>query len=132
MLEKFEVETEEEKQLIDITENIQGHTPKKSNGVAVIFTTHTTAAIVITETGENLEKDIFDFLDQISPQNPPAHSHGDPSHTSSHIFSALFGQSRTIPVENGQLSLGTWQKICLLELSGPRKRTVTVVYHEAS
>ena len=52
------------------------------------------------------------------------HAH-DPSHAWSHMASSILGPSLTIPVVAGKLVLGTWQSVMLVELDGPRERTVT-------
>ena len=129
MHKTFTISTKENKELIDITDRIEELIKGTKNETITVFAKHTTCAVVITETGENLGEDIIGSLSsigQLMQSRGFNHSHGDPSHTPSHIFSALFGQSRTIPVSNGKLNLGTWQRICLLELNGPRKREIVV------
>jgi len=53
------------------------------------------------------------------------HPH-DPEHMPDHILATTIGPSVTVPVQNGELQLGQWQRIVLCEFNGPRERTVTI------
>ncbi|MBV9228294.1 MAG: YjbQ family protein, partial [Chloroflexi bacterium] len=68
---------------------------------------------------------------RILPQMSYRHPH-DPSHTPDHILSSIIGPSLTIPYSSGRLLLGTWQRIILVELDGPRQRTVHISCVEQS
>lgn len=54
------------------------------------------------------------------------HPH-NPAHVPAHLASSIIGPSVTVPVQDGKLKLGTWQRIVLVELDGPRDRAVKVV-----
>ena len=128
MVSKIQIVTSYNKQLIDITDKVEKFVKKLNNdeGLACIFVKHTTCAVIISEAEDSLEKDIFRYLKNYSPKGSFEHSHGDVSHTPAHILSAIIGPSAVIPVQKKVLQLGTWQKICLLELNGPREREVIV------
>ena len=68
---------------------------------------------------------VLDAIDEIIPKIKYRHPH-DPSHTPDHILSALIGTSLTLPVENGRLVLGTWQRILLIDFDGPREREILI------
>jgi secondary thiamine-phosphate synthase enzyme len=92
---------------------------------------HATAAIVISENADpNICVDFIKALDKAVPDHAGwLHDRID-NNAGAHIKSALLGPSETVPVENGDLLLGTWQSIMLVELDGPRssrKIAVTVV-----
>ena len=53
------------------------------------------------------------------------HPH-NPAHVGDHILSALIGTSVSLPVEDGRLLLGTWQRVILLEFDGPRERELAL------
>jgi len=55
------------------------------------------------------------------------HPH-DPSHVGDHIMSSIIGPSVTVPFENSKLKLGTWQRVVLVEFSGPREREIVVSF----
>lgn len=85
----------------------------------------TSAALTCADLDPGTDLDYLDAFDKIIPKLNYQHPH-NPSHTPDHILSALIGTSLTIPVENGQLALGTWQRVVLIEFDGPRERTIIV------
>jgi len=80
---------------------------------------------VLAEIGEGTEQDLLDVVEQIIPSIRFRHAH-DPSHAWSHMAASLLGPALTLPVTDGRLALGTWQSVLLVELDGPRERTVYV------
>ena len=117
--------------VIDITEKVAA-TVQESGlqaGIAVVFVPGATGAVTTTEHESGLVDDIKAALERIAPeQNEYAHNQkwGD-GNGHSHIRASLIGPSLTVPFQNGQLMLGTWQQIVFLELdNGPRDRRVVV------
>ncbi|HET8668057.1 MAG TPA: secondary thiamine-phosphate synthase enzyme YjbQ, partial [Terriglobales bacterium] len=98
---------------------------KMQEGLCSLFVTHTTAALTTGEIGEGTEKDLLQVVEQMIPPIRFRHAH-DPSHAWSHMASSILGPSLTIPVSAGKLVLGTWQSVMLVELDGPRERTILV------
>jgi len=129
MVSKIQIATSSKKQLIDITNHVEKLLEKSKieEGLICIFAQHTTCSIIISEIEDSLEYDIIDFLEKEGPKGPFKHSsYGNTSHTSAHILSSTIGQSVLVPFAQKALQLGTWQRICLLELDGPRKREIVV------
>jgi secondary thiamine-phosphate synthase enzyme len=93
--------------------------------VCALFVTHTTAALTTGEIGEGTEQDLLEVAEQIIPSIRFRHAH-DPSHAWSHMAASILGPSLTLPIVDGRLALGTWQSVMLVELDGPRERTVYV------
>lgn len=122
------IRTKKQKEAVDITDSIAEYLASQGekNGLCHLFLLHTTAALTIAELekGET-DLDLLDALSGMVPNLPYRHS-PDRSHVSSHILSSLVGQSLTIPFKTGKLVLGTWQRIILVELNGPRERKVVV------
>ena len=117
--------------VIDITEKVAA-TVQESGlqaGIAVVFVPGATGAVTTIEHESGLVDDIKAALERIAPeQNEYAHDQkwGD-GNGHSHIRASLIGPSLTVPFQNGQLMLGTWQQIVFLELdNGPRDRRVVV------
>jgi len=117
--------------VIDITEKVAA-TVQESGlqaGIAVVFVPGATAAVTTIEHEPGLVDDIKAAIERIAPeQNEYAHDQkwGD-GNGHSHIRASLIGPSLTVPFQNGQLMLGTWQQIVFLELdNGPRDRRVVV------
>ncbi|ASJ05051.1 secondary thiamine-phosphate synthase enzyme YjbQ [Thermococcus barossii] len=129
MLFEVKVPTEEKFQVVDITDEIQ-HLVWKSDvtsGIAVVFTTHTTTGLIINENESGLIADIKAKMKELVPKGAGyAHDHID-SNAHAHIrASLLLNPEVIVPIENGELLLGTWQRILFIELDGPRHRKVLV------
>jgi len=127
MAEVLRVSTGSLKEVVDLTERVQAliMRGKMRDGLCMLFVTHTTAALTTGEIGEGTEQDLLDVVEQIIPSIRFRHAH-DPSHAWSHMAASILGPSLTLPVADGQLALGTWQSVLLVELDGPRERTVRV------
>lgn len=123
------ISTSKAKQILDITEevnNVVRRGPWK-NGICLLFVPHTTAAITTADLDPGTDLDMLDAFEKIVPKLNFRHPH-NPSHTPSHILSSLIGASLTIPVKAGKLELGTWQRVVLVELDGPRQRSIVVAF----
>ncbi|ASA77977.1 secondary thiamine-phosphate synthase enzyme YjbQ [Thermococcus sp. 5-4] len=129
MLFEVKVPTEEKFQIVDITEQIQ-HLVWKSDvtsGIAVVFTAHTTTGLAINENEAGLIQDIRAKMKELIPKGAGyAHDRID-SNAHSHLRATLLlNPEVVVPIENGELLLGTWQRILFIELDGPRHRKVLV------
>lgn len=127
MSDQLQVNTTELKQIVDLTDQVQGviRQAKLKEGLCMVFVAHTTAAITTGEIGEGTEQDFLQIVEQMIPRIQFRHAH-DPSHAWSHMASSILGPSLTIPVSAGELVLGTWQSVMLVELDGPRERNVYI------
>lgn len=122
---KLDIKTQNKRQVVDITDKINEEIKKSrvKDGVCNIFVTHTTAGLTTADLDPGTDQDYLHAFAHMVPNLNYQHPH-DPSHMSDHILSSLIGTSLNIPVENGQLVLGIWQKVVLIELDGPKERTV--------
>lgn len=122
---KLEINTGNKREIVDITDQINSELKKQSikDGVCNLFLTHTTAALTTADLDPGTEQDYLKAFEELIPKLDYKHPH-DPSHMPDHILSTLIGTSLTLPVENGQLVLGTWQRVVLIEFDGPRERQV--------
>lgn len=116
----IEVKTNKRIELIDVTEDAQKMVDKGS-GVLIAFVTHTTAGVYINENEPGLKEDVLNVLNQLVPQQSYNHNRID-NNADSHLKAILVGNSAVIPVENGRLRLGTWQRLFFCEFDGPRRR----------
>lgn len=133
-------ETSEPIQFVDITDEVTELVQQSgiTDGIVTIVSRHTTAAIRIQEAEPLLLEDLLGFLRRLAPSNVhyqhndfrirTHHMHDDESPNGhSHCLQFLLGTSETVPVMDGQLLLGQWQRIFLVELDGPRpKREILV------
>ena len=129
MSEVFEVETGSGRECIDLTERVR-EIAKRSGvaaGLCQVMVLHSTAAIVVNELDDpNIGKDLLAALDRAVPEHAGwLHDRID-DNAHAHIKATLLGPSELVPVKGGDLLLGTWQRILLVELDGPRSRRVSV------
>jgi secondary thiamine-phosphate synthase enzyme len=128
MLNKsLKVKTAETRQVVDMTDQVNREIAKSQiqEGLCLLFSQHTTAALTVGEVGERTEEDLMDVLEKMIPKMRFRHAH-DPSHAPAHMIASILGPSLTLPIAGGKLALGTWQSVLLIELDGPRERTVHV------
>lgn len=129
----LEVKTSDKRQVVDITDEVAKCLQAGQSGVVNVFIKHTTAAITTADLDPGTDLDILDFLQSLIPDPPVGgwrHPH-DPSHAPDHLLSSLIGPEVTVPVLNGSLELGAWQKIILIEIDGPRQRQVEITFIKA-
>lgn len=122
------VTSRERFQAIDITSQVSDVVRASgiSNGVAIIYTSHTTTGLFINESESGLIKDIEKVLsDLVPPDSDYLHDRVD-DNASSHIQSIILSTSLAVPISEGELRLGTWQSIFLAERDGPRSRSLIV------
>jgi secondary thiamine-phosphate synthase enzyme len=119
------VSTHKKDQVVDITETVEEflQEEEKANGICAIFAAHTTCAVTTADLDPGTDLDLLQSLRKLLPPMSYRHPH-NPAHTPDHLLSSIIGPSVAIPYENRRLALGTWQRIILVELDGPRQRTV--------
>ena len=132
--ETLSISTQERVQLLYITPRVAEWVRQSGvrNGIALVNSLHTTLALFINEFEEALLDDIRTFLEQMVVQgsywkhNDPQFSDCERSNADAHLRAMLLGHSLALPVEDGELVLGTFQSIILAELDGPRERALQV------
>jgi secondary thiamine-phosphate synthase enzyme len=110
---KLRISTGNKREVIDITNQIQRQLSDQT-GIVNIFIKHTTAAITTADLDPGTDQDFLDFLDSLVPDIKWRHPH-DPSHAPDHLLSSIIGPEVSVPIENGKLQLGTWQRVILVE-----------------
>ncbi|MCH7886354.1 MAG: YjbQ family protein [Candidatus Marinimicrobia bacterium] len=127
MSSQFSVSTNSSTEMVNITSQVQNELKRAEikSGICTVYVPHTTAGITINEGADPaVARDMVMELNKIVPlQDEYAHAEGN---SAAHIKTSLFGSSVQIPVEEGRLSLGTWQSVFLCEFDGPRNRRVIV------
>jgi secondary thiamine-phosphate synthase enzyme len=119
------VHSKEHEQVIEITDQVAAIAASIGDGVCTVFTEHTTCALTILTNETGIADDLLTVLRGLVPQTT-AYVHDSADHVRAHVLSALVGPSVSVPVRNGRLALGRFQRVVLLELEGPRERTVSV------
>ena len=127
-IDDIPVETGERYELVSITEEVNRLVRDSGveEGLCLISSTHTTAAVTINEDYDrDVPRDLAAacraFLEALDVRFEHAEGNSD-----SHLLTSLFGQSQTLLVREGALDLGRWQGVFLAEFDGPRRRTVRV------
>jgi secondary thiamine-phosphate synthase enzyme len=100
----------------DITEEAASFVSGLGDGLLHVFVPHATAGLAVMETGAGSDHDLLAALDQVLPADDRwRHRHGSPGHGRDHLVPALVSPSLTLPVFGGEIALGTWQSICLVD-----------------
>lgn len=127
---RLEVRTTAAGQLVEITAQVRDaiRTSAIADGIAVVWSVHTTAGITVQENADpDVARDLLLALENAVPRHAARgeYRHGE-GNSDAHVKAALVGTSVTLIVERGAPVLGTWQGIFLCEFDGPRVRTVAV------
>ena len=127
---RLEVRTTAAAQLVEITGLVRDtiRTSAITDGIAVVWSVHTTAGITVQENADpDVARDLLLALENAVPRRAARgeYRHGE-GNSDAHVKAALVGTSVTLMVERGAPVLGTWQGIFLCEFDGPRVRTVAV------
>ncbi len=139
-LTRLVVETHEPIQFLDITDKVADvvNSSGLRDGLVSIFSRHTTAAVRVQEDEPLLLQDLRAFLERSAPRHDhyrhndfrirTVHMHDDESPNGhAHCLQLMMGASETVPVVDGEMLLGAWQRIFLVELDGPRERREVAV-----
>jgi secondary thiamine-phosphate synthase enzyme len=119
--------------IVDLTKNVISSLEKNKlrEGNATIFVVGSTASISTIEYEPGLKKDLPLILDKLIPSKQK-YIHNDTwgdNNGHAHLRSTLFGCSQTIPFVNGELLLGNWQQIILIDFDDrPRVRKVVIQF----
>ncbi|HYU12227.1 MAG TPA: secondary thiamine-phosphate synthase enzyme YjbQ [Stellaceae bacterium] len=103
---------------------------KIARGLLTVFITHTSTSLLIQENySPDVRRDLAAFLARLAPEDPERYRHNDegPDDMPAHLKSALTQVQLTIPVSGGEIQLGTWQGIFLLEhRAAPHQRELVL------
>ncbi len=114
------VETKGEDDMIDITEEISStiKSSKIQDGFVTVFVVGSTAAVTTIEYELGLRQDFPKMLGRVAPRNLE-YEHQKTWHDGnghSHVRASLVGPSLTIPIKDGNMTLGTWQQVVIVEM----------------
>lgn len=119
--------THAREELLEITERVREIVRRSriSQGICVVASTHTTAAVFVNENADpDVGRDLLDALRRMVP-DAGAYRHAE-GNSPAHVKAVLIGGDVTLAVRDGALLLGRWQGVYFAELDGPRERVATV------
>ena len=100
----------------DLTRECAAFVADEEDGLLHVFVPHATAGIAVLETGAGSDDDLLAQLDELLPRDDRwRHRHGSPGHGRDHVLPAFVPPQTSVPVLEGRLQLGTWQRICLVD-----------------
>ena len=128
---QFTVRTPGRVSLVNVTRELERAVRESGveSGVACAFVPHTTCALIVNEDEAGLREDILRMVagvvEPLRGHMPFAHDRID-DNAAAHLAAILLQPSVVIPVSGGSPALGTWQSLFVVEMDGPRTRTVRV------
>jgi secondary thiamine-phosphate synthase enzyme len=131
-LPRLEVRTHAREELVDVTDRLREAVRRAGlrEGAVLVASQHTTAGVTVQENADpDVVRDLLLALSLAAPEAPPGdrwrHAEGN---TPAHVKTSLVGASQLVPVEDGELALGTWQGVYLCEFDGPRVRELVLAF----
>lgn len=116
--------------ITDLTTEVARFCVARGDGLVNVFAPHATAGLAIIEIGAGSDLDLAATLETLLPRNGRyTHRHGSKGHGRDHVLPAFIAPSMTVPVIAGELALGTWQSIVLVDTNGDNpQRTVRLSF----
>ena len=133
-MHRLTIKTHKKREIVDITKQLEGILWKQygdKTGVCQLSLLHTTAALTTADLDPGTDLDMLDAFEHLIPKLEYRHPH-NPAHAPDHILSAMIGTSLTLMLDRGLLLLGTWQRVVLIELDGPRERELVLAFVETA
>ena len=125
------IRTSERYEFVSITDEVRRAVREVGveEGVCLISSTHTTAAVTVNEDYDrDVPRDLAAACEALMESLDVRFEHTE-GNSGSHFLTSLFGQSQHLLVRGGELELGRWQGVFLAEFDGPRSRTVRVAVY---
>ena len=129
---EFAVKTKHRLDLVSVSREVARAVQDSgiTSGIACVMVPHTTCALIINEDEPGLRSDILrlvaEIVEPLRHKAPFDHDRVD-DNAAAHLTSILLQPALTVPIVGGRPALGTWQAVFLVELDGPRSRTLRVV-----
>lgn len=126
---ELQVKTSSRRALVNITGEVESAVAESgvSEGIALAFLTHATAALFANEDEPRIRRDYEALFERLAPASGEYEHNAIDDNADAHLLSALFKQFYVFPVKAGRVVRGTWQELFLAEFDGPRMRRVVVV-----
>jgi secondary thiamine-phosphate synthase enzyme len=134
---RLRVTTTMEQEVVDLTDQFEAFLLLTGlrRGLLVVHSLHTTTAVIVNEQEPLLHGDMFRQLERLVPRDE-AYDHDDPTRRvinrtdaertngHAHCRAMLLGSTVSLPIVDGRLVLGRWQRVLFVEFDGPQERTI--------
>lgn len=126
--DRFTVETSG-RTVTDITERVVAFAGETGgDGLLHVFIPHATAGVALMETGAGSEADLEEAVDRFLPREDVyAHRHGSTGHGRDHLLPVFVSPSLVLPVHGGEVTLGTWQTVVVVDTNRENNRREVVL-----
>lgn len=124
---RLQLNTGREPKIVDLTGEVEDFVEGEGDGLVNVSLPHATAGLALMELGAGSEDDLMGRLNSLLPRDHRyRHSHGSPGHGADHVLPAFVSPTLTLPVIDGRVSLGTWQRIALIDtnVDNPRREVL--------
>ena len=130
-MKRLKVKTHRKREILDITDTVEEILAAGGarEGICYLNILHPTASITTADLDPGTDLDMLDAFEAMMPKLKYRHPH-NPAHVPDHILSSILGTALTVPVNDGSLVLGTWQRVIVVELDGPRERELVLSFVE--
>ena len=122
-------ETRKRREMVHITDQVEQIVRRSGveDGLCFVSPMHITAAVYVNDHESGLIEDIGKWLEELAPARPDyKHHQTGEDNGDAHLKSLLLHHETTLPVTNGKLDLGTWQRVFYAEFDGQRRKRVIV------
>ena len=122
-------ETKERRELVNITEQIEALVERSGvqEGLCLVSAMHITASIWVNDNEPGLWQDFWELLERLAPFGPDyQHHRTGEDNGDAHLKRTLVGQQAVLPVTDGRLDLGPWERVFYAEFDGRRRKRVVV------
>jgi secondary thiamine-phosphate synthase enzyme len=121
--------TKKRKEIIHITNDVEQAVKESGikEGFVLVSAMHITAGVIVNDNESGLHEDIFEWLEKLAPYGPPYKHHmtGE-DNGDAHLKSILVHHEVILPITEGKLDLGPWQRVFYLEFDGRRNKRLII------
>lgn len=110
-------------QVLDVTSHVRQFAAAEGDGLVHCLLPHATAGLALFELGAGTEPDVLNAVERLVPRDADyRHRHGSPGHGADHVLPAFVSPSLSMPVQDGEVLLGTWQSIVVVDTNRDNPR----------
>jgi secondary thiamine-phosphate synthase enzyme len=107
-----------ERHVTDVTGEVESFCAGLGDGLVHVFAPHATAGLALMELGSGSEADLDELMTRLLPRDDRyRHRHGSPGHGADHLLPVLVSPSLVLPVLDGRVVLGTWQRVAFVDFN---------------